>query len=137
MKITNYSSNTHYVVHILTAQAALDSWGTVHWKFSLIFVALTASQNCSCPQTDKVLLLKHKFVSELALTCTFILFTLKLKYFLFTSRFLHPLALVNSSKHWLTRRQNNSLDRGILLGKSSTSPTHICHKFLLAHHQDQ
>lgn len=136
MKITNYSSNTHYVVHTLTAQASLDFWCTAHWKFSLIFVALTASQNCSFPQTDKVLLLQHKFVSELALTCTFILFTLKCNHFLFTSRFPHPLALVNSSKHHLTRRQNG-LDRGILLGNSSTSLTHICHKFLLDHHQDQ
>lgn len=122
MKITNYSSNTHYVVHILTAQAALDSWCTAHWKFSSISVALTASQNCSCPQTDKVLVLQHKLVSESALTCTFILYTLKLKHFLFTSRFSHPLTLVNSSKHRLTRRQKNSLNRGILLGNSSIPP---------------
>lgn len=59
MKITNYSSNTHYVVHILTPQTALDSWCTEHQKFSSISVALTASQNCSCPQTDKVLVLQH------------------------------------------------------------------------------
>lgn len=134
MKITNYSSNIHYVVHILTSQAALDSWCTAHGKFYLIFVALSASQNCSCPMTDKVLVLQHKFVSESVLTSTFILYALKLKHFLFTSTFPHPLALVNSSKHHLTRRQNNSLNRGILLGNSSTSLTHICHKFLLAHH---
>lgn len=122
MKINNYGSTTHYVLHILKAQAALDSWCTAHWKFSLIFVALTASQNCSCPQTDKVLVLQHKFVSE---SCTFILCTLKLKHFLSTCRFPHPLTLVNSSKHCLTRRQNSSLNRGILLGDSSTPNTHL------------
>lgn len=50
MKMINDSNNTHYVVHILIAQAALASWPTAHWKFSLIFVGFTASQHSSSPR---------------------------------------------------------------------------------------
>lgn len=43
MKMINDSNNTHYVVHILTAQEHLHPGIQAHWKFGLILECFTAS----------------------------------------------------------------------------------------------
>lgn len=118
-KVIDDSNDTHYIMHNSTNSTFSPGMSTLDIQLDFCGVYCTTAL-LSHAQTDKVLVLQSKFVSDSALTCTLVLQAAKLKHFLFNYRFSLLLMLVSSSKYCLMMRLNNRLNRGILLGNGST-----------------